>query len=539
MANDTTKGSTPQPSVGAAADQNGAALAHMYRALRSFSLYPEGHPLRSDALQRAHQALAELVATRDLMLTVSRTGFVTTDAGAPVASAPMIQSLATELFIRRVKRLAILQDLTLFDLQKFLRLLTIAPDKIEEEGGMEALMAGRFIKSIWANEIDVSTIYEKREKLATGEETVTESFASPTEAGLIAPEEEQEDASLEDILARMAEETDDDRYRKHSETLLALAQQLRDQNQLDSLLTAFLFLSREENDAGRTSTIRSYAGDTLSQLLTEDAIEYLLDRLSVSKSPDHTGDDTSAQLSTLCADHWNQMGTQVMERYLNMESASARSALTGLYVRVGKQTLPLLLPLLNSSEWSIVLAILPLVGELGGEECVGELTDVVFHPNTRVRREAIRTLSRVGGPEAEQVLINLLGDRDPALKLQAILSLGIMQSRSAVVPLLGILNQKDLFLEHLQLKKEAAQALGRIGDRQATPHLLRILTKGRLIARQSWQELRIVVAGALGMMGDPAALESLRGLAHHTDKLGKACNEAADLLERRHKNTPT
>jgi HEAT repeat protein len=101
-----------------------------------------------------------------------------------------------------------------------------------------------------------------------------------------------------------------------------------------------------------------------------------------------------------------------------------------------------------------------------------------------------------------------------------------------------MLEQRDTFLENLQLKKEAALALGRIGDRQATPHLLRALTRGHLFARQGWLELKLTITVALGYLRDPAALDELRTLARHSDRLGKACGEAVTVLERSMRDKP-
>ena len=504
----------------------GVALAHVCRALKSFSLYPEGHPLRSDSLQRAYHALQGVLGRRELVLVTTRAGFVATDGGVAVEPAPMIQSLATELFIRRVKRLVILPDLTLFDLQKFLRILTITPETVEEEGGIGDLMAKRFIKSVWANEVDLAMILEKREELVAAEEQGSETYAPDSVQDIFSQAEEQQEAEIDEILVRMAEESDDDRYLKLAEMLLDRAQRHREQNTLEPLVPALFFLHGEQTDDARGAVLRDHARQTLSQLLTEGTIELLLDRVGEDDSPD------AEPAAALCADHWERAALQAIQRYLNVESAAARKTLTALFMRVGKPVIPLLLPLLADEQWSVALAIIPLIGEIGGEEVVGELTDVAFHANARVRREAIRALAKVGGAEAESMLINLLNDRDPSMKLQAVLSLGIMQSRQAIPLLVGMLNQRDPFLENLQIKKEAALALGRIGDRQATPHLLRALTRGHLFARQGWLELKLTVAVALGYLRDPAALEDLRTLARNSDRLGRACGEAVTVLER-------
>ena len=504
----------------------GVALAHVCRVLKSFSLYPEGHPLRTDSLHRAYHALQDILVGRELVLVTTRAGFVTTDGGVAVEPAPMIQYLATELFIRRVKRLVVLSDLSLFDLQKFLRILTLSPETVESEGGIGELMAKKFIKTIWANELDLATILEKREELDAAEEQGAEAFAPDSIQDVFSQVEDQEDADIDEILVRMAEETDVDRYLNLAEMLLDRAQHHREQNDLEPLLPALFFLHGEQTDDARGVVLRDHARRALSQLLTEGTIELLLDRVGEEDSPE------TEPAAALCADHWDRAAPQAIQRYLNVESAAARKTLTALFMRLGKPVLPLLLPLLADEQWSVVLSIIPLVGEIGGEEVVGALTDVVFHANSRVRREAIRSLAKVGGAEAEGMLINLLNDRDSSLKLQAILSLGIMQSRQAVPLLVGMLNKRDTFLENLQLKKEASLALGRIGDRQATPHLLRMLTRRHLFARQGWQELKLTVAVALGYLRDPVALEELKSLARRTDRLGKVCGEAVAVLEK-------
>jgi HEAT repeat protein len=393
-------------------------------------------------------------------------------------------------------------------------------------------MAKRFIKSVWANEVDLAAILEKREELVAVEEQGSEVFAPDSVQDIFSQVEEQQEADIDEILVRMAEETDDVRYLNLAEMLLDRAQRLREQNTLEPLMPALFFLHGEQTDDARGAALQAHARQTLSQLLTDGTIELLLDRVGEEDSPE------AEPAAVLCADHWERVAPQVIQRYLNMESAAARTTLTALFIRVGKPVIPLLLPLLADEQWSVVLAVIPLVGEIGGEEVVGDLADVAFHANARVRREAIRTLAKVGGEEAEGMLINLLNDRDSSMKLQAILSLGIMQSRQAVPLLVGMLEQRDTFLENLQLKKEAALALGRIGDRQATPHLLRALTRGHLFARQGWLELKLTITVALGYLRDPAALDELRTLARHSDRLGKACGEAVTVLERSMRDKP-
>jgi hypothetical protein len=94
------------------------------------------------------------------------------------------------------------------------------------------------------------------------------------------------------------------------------------------------------------------------------------------------------------------------------------------------------------------------------------------------------------------------------------------------------MEKRDIFMQRLAMKINAIQGLGRIGDKRATPNLLRVLTAHDWLPWSRWDELKIAAAIALGQLGDEAALPLLKVKASGGGRLGTACSEAVDNIER-------
>lgn len=109
-------------------------------------------------------------------------------------------------------------------------------------------------------------------------------------------------------------------------------------------------------------------------------------------------------------------------------------------------------------------------------------------------------LGILGHRAAETDLQRLLGRKNPALRGQAAMALGMMQAKSSV-PLIRALIDEGSRIPSLQ--KDAAIALGLIGDRDAVGILSRVLTEARTEYVQSSASL------ALGFIGDRSAIAIL------------------------------
>jgi hypothetical protein len=113
-------------------------------------------------------------------------------------------------------------------------------------------------------------------------------------------------------------------------------------------------------------------------------------------------------------------------------------------------------------------------------------------------RLPVEVLAKAGKP-ATKPLIDALSADDPLVRRQAADALGRIGDRRAVEPLIGTLKDQDSLI-----RGQAVQALGRIKDPQAVPPLVAVLN-----GREQPSHVRMNAAEALGAIGDPRAVEPL------------------------------
>jgi putative heme-binding domain-containing protein len=92
--------------------------------------------------------------------------------------------------------------------------------------------------------------------------------------------------------------------------------------------------------------------------------------------------------------------------------------------------------------------------------------------SSRARRNAVWSLTRIEGPAARAAVRRALGDPDPSVRMAACQSVGLHRDRAAAAGLRERLRQ-----DSAPVAREAATALGRIGDREALGELFSALTR--------------------------------------------------------------
>lgn len=184
----------------------------------------------------------------------------------------------------------------------------------------------------------------------------------------------------------------------------------------------------------------------------------------------------------------------------------------------------LLAALVPATPASIAVAVCRVLACIGDENAAPSVSRLLGNAScARVRMQAALALGRLGGPDARAALTDaLLLDDDEEVRARAARGLGTLRDHRAV-PTLGstLANTK----EHAIVRSEAAEALGVIGRRSATPLLVRAL-------RDPVAEVRAGAATALGLLGGLEVVPALRALTDDhavADELGpvSGCATAA------------
>jgi HEAT repeat protein len=158
------------------------------------------------------------------------------------------------------------------------------------------------------------------------------------------------------------------------------------------------------------------------------------------------------------------------------------------------RAIPVLLGLLRHREAFVTESALAALVRLKARAAAPAVAGLLRHREARVQVAAATTLGALGAAAAVPALIGLLRHPAEPVRAAAARALGDLRARSAVPALLQTLERPD------GAPREAVQALGRIGDPQATPGLIGLLQRGRAFSD---------VFEALARLGDARAAPAL------------------------------
>lgn len=485
-------------------------LVELHKAVKGAGFYPDGHPYRTAPLQRAHDALARLAAKRDVVISLGRHGFIPAVDGGD--GAPALQQLARECLARRIAGITLCQGLLLSDLEAFAELLSCDPHRSAPPGGIARQLEAAGVQTVRVEEKGTSSMWTRRTPPAAGSLPVDAPADSSDAAGSY---------TISEVLRLMAREEADARYQELGRLLV---EKFPAEPGNLAVLPVLEELLRQHQDQGKSLPQREYALFTLERL-AEVTADTLLESLEKRGCPEKDG------ILRVLAALGGKGAYRIIQRLCLAPGIFERRALATALVRIGPAACAPVIAMLKDERWYVVRNMVTILGELRCKEAVLPLKKPLYHEDQRVRKEAVRALMKIGGEASEAALISLLEDPDQVIARQAISACGLVKSAQAVTPLLALLERNDLFLKQLGVKKDVALALGRIGDRRATPSLLKLLQARGFLAWGRWLDLKVTVASALCVMGDEAALPALQRFSAGSGALAEACRDAVEAIE--------
>lgn len=509
------------------------ALAETSKALKAFSFYPDNHPLRKQILDSAYQTVTNITRGGSVSLIVQRGGFAIAGRQDAIENNPMTKALAQELFARELQRLTFLPEISLADFSGLLTILAVAPQKIAEEGGVAELLARAGIATVRVNQIDVTAVYTRK--------SVGQAEEGGGSDGAEAPQEREPEAAPsqgsaarqpaepdpDQILAAMAAETDDERYRQLARLLLKKALPLKLEGSFDRLYVILTRMVQQQSAPEKSAACRDAAQTVLQQLTLGEMAEHLLNHLEDVDFPQKEGICRILKLAG------SEVVDAIIRRLTATGSRAARKALGTALVRVGAPAQPQLLALLKDARAQVVQMAVAILGEIGNREAVKGLVVTVYHPDSRVRQESVRSLARIGGMEATSVLLSLVAEGDEPSAIQAITCLGDCRNQAALEPLLRLVARRDLRGKLQALKLEALRAIGRIGDRRALAPLFKLVRKRYLMGAARRLEQKLAAIDAIAALGGDQARAFLKEYSAGGGELARPAAAALEAMAQR------
>jgi HEAT repeat protein len=168
------------------------------------------------------------------------------------------------------------------------------------------------------------------------------------------------------------------------------------------------------------------------------------------------------------------------------------------------------------------------------EDAVGYLVPLLSDKKEFVRREAAYALGETRSVKAVPSLVSALqGDKEAGVRGAAAIALGRIKDQSATFPLMGALEGRSSDRKRSArsekneyVSRAAARSLGEIRNPSAVPALVELLNDPK-----ASDDLRREAANALGLIGDAAAVDSLRAAQSANDPyLSRIAYEALKRL---------
>ncbi len=206
-----------------------------------------------------------------------------------------------------------------------------------------------------------------------------------------------------------------------------------------------------------------------------------------------------------CYDYFDLLPKSAIEPLCNMvgqlESSKARNLIAEIVGRKVKGNLEMLVPFLSDKRWIVLCYVINIIGNSGDRNAIKYLAQTISHPDERVRRTALKALSRYGGKENRGLLIKMLNDESSYIRSQAVIHLARSSKHEALKPILSVI-QSETFLDRDFAEKAAFfRAIGEIRSHEALPVLEKIIGKRSWFKKSKWDELQVCAIGALRMIG--------------------------------------
>ena len=222
----------------------------------------------------------------------------------------------------------------------------------------------------------------------------------------------------------------------------------------------------------------------------------------------------------------------------SLKNMKPRRILCDAMVELAREETEILTRRLKDRRWYIVRNIVYILSKIGNERVVDDLSALIQHSESQVRKEVLRAFEVLPGPKAKQYLVKFLMDEESSIRILAARSLAQSalggKVAGTVEHLLQTIEDSKFNNRDLYEKKEIFDALGQVGGNVILPFMRKILKE------QVWfklhkgrhEELKLCAIIALKRVKTPEAVNVLKeGLALKNKNIREACARVIGELE--------
>jgi hypothetical protein len=176
-----------------------------------------------------------------------------------------------------------------------------------------------------------------------------------------------------------------------------------------------------------------------------------------------------------------------------------------------------LVRLITAKEPEVATEAIRLAGALKTQAAVMALARILGDTNVEMRRLAAQALAEIGSPGAMQALDRAIDDSDRDVRVAAVRAMTARAYRPALARLEGVVKGKRVREADLTEKMAFFEGYGALCGDAGIAHLDSVLNGKGFLGRREDAEVRACAAIALGRVGTPKAIETLRKAATEKD----------------------
>lgn len=501
------------------------AVTELSKGMKSFTFYPVNHPLLIQSITKIVLLFEEIPLPEEgLSIDVTRTALLFRDIPLPGGSKSLAD-LNRELYLRRAARIIFLPNLRAEEVVSFLRGVTMDADEVLDAGGLEQVLLQEKVARIWANRVDYDRLTEllKEEEL---EEITAEELSAGPEDAMYVDIPPEEPVSIDTLLTRIEQETDPSDYRGHIVEFSRFLLGESAERKIDYAVRAMgIFVRHIENPPGGNEEIAGLARLGIKELASDNLVAHYIGLLKAR------GTRGRQDIHTVLVAFGERSVGPLLQTLAEEEDLLVRKAIVEIITRIGRIAVPTILENLNDSRWYMVRNMITVLGSLGMPDLAPHVAATLSHPDLRVKKEAIKALSRLPHPAALSSLCELCFFPEETVALSATAALSSKKETDAVVSLFRRAALKKFLYPDFRLAHEAIDSLRTIGTGEAVNALKEILSLGAIWRTEKFMAMKFHALRSISRIKCDRSEEVLEEVRRSSDR--RLRTEAERILGKR------
>lgn len=462
------------------------AVAELAKGIKIVSFYPPRHPALTQAIGKIISAIEAVPPPETgIEIDVTKNTLLYREEPLP-AGNKAIADLNRELYHRRASRIILLPNQKSDEMITFLGTLTRDIQDLQDEGGLEKVLLRGKVSRIWVNRVDYEGLTEmlkKEEETPTSEDEEEFRSGDPSSDFEDRPPEERE---IGELLRSLEKETDPAAYRDLVISLTHALLRERDDRRMEySSLALSIYVAHIESPPMRNPEIANLARMGIKDLVSDDLVSHFIRRLQ------QEGGGSRKDVETILAAFGERAVRLLLSALAEEGDLLVRKSIVDIIVRIGQPAVPAILDNLNDERWYVVRNMVTILGNLGIPDLAPNIVASLPHPDIRVKKEAIKGLSKLAHPSAVTALGELCFFPEETIALLATAALSLKkEEEEAVTTLFRRAVQKKLLYPHYRLAHEAIESLRSIDTDAALNALVDILHTKAIWETPNFRELK-------------------------------------------------